>query len=93
MDNVTGAARDGERIEPLDSQLVKLRDHRKARGLTIRKLAAASGASTATLSHIENRKMKRVNMPTLSKLAAALDTTVGGLAFPPLAGARENAAR
>ncbi len=79
----------------MKSSQVRLRDHRHARGLTMEKLAATSGAGFMTIYRIEHQKLRRVNGPTLSKLAAALDTTVGGLAFPPLAlaDARENAAR
>ena len=74
----------------MDSQIIKLREHRKARGHTVHTLAAASGASAATICRIENRKMERVNWPTLTKLATALTMqNVAYLAWPPLASARE----
>ena len=82
-----------ERISTMNSQTIKLREHRKARGLTMRQLATAAGTHPATICHIENRKMERVYDPTLAKLAKGLGVTIGELAWPPGANAREDAVR
>jgi len=69
----------------MSTDLVKLREHRRARGFSMRRLGDASGIHYLTVHRIEHRKCERVEYTTLERLAAALDTTVSGLVVPPLA--------
>jgi transcriptional regulator with XRE-family HTH domain len=75
----------------METKSVRLRDHRKARGMSIRALVAASGVSSATICHLETGKKKRVKNPTLRRLASGLGVTIGELAWPPLANAHDSA--
>ena len=69
----------------MDTKLVKLREHRQARGLSMQRLGAAAGIHYLTVLRIEHRKCARVEYTTLERIAAAMDTTVSGLVVPPLA--------
>jgi DNA-binding Xre family transcriptional regulator len=62
---------------------VRLREHRKAKGLTLEALGKAAGVSLFTIHRIETGKVARVEYPTLRKLSRALETTVGDLTYPP----------
>lgn len=62
---------------------VRLREHRRARGFSMRRLGDASGIHYLTIHRIEHRKGARVENATLERLAAALGTTVNMLAWPP----------
>jgi transcriptional regulator with XRE-family HTH domain len=66
----------------MQTDVIKLREHRKAKGLSVHKLAKLSNTPASTISNIENRRGKRINDPTLEKLSAALGVVPGGLAYP-----------
>lgn len=57
-----------------------LREIRKQRGLSVRRLAKLAGINHSTLVHIENGKQSP-NVTTLEKLADAMDCEVGDF-FP-----------
>ena len=70
MANVT--IRDaGWRREPNDARLVPLREHRQARGLTLRGLSALAAVSPGYLSEIE-RGTKEASSELLASVCAAL---------------------
>lgn len=67
-----------------------IRKIRKQRRMSQKKLAEASGISQSAISDIENPDVtKRPNTDTISKLAIALDCTVGELMGESESGAKE----
>jgi len=61
---------------------VLIEEIRKRNGITQEELAEKSGVSRATIIAIENGENVNTTTKTLSKLAAALDTTVAQLFLP-----------
>lgn len=59
----------------------KLKEYRKTRGITQKKLSIRCGISVVTLSKIETIKNYDVSKNTMIKIAKALDTTVQELFF------------
>lgn len=57
----------------------RLRELRKKKGLSLDRLAEATGSSKSYLWELENREMPRPSAEKLAVLARALDTTVGAL--------------
>ena len=55
----------------------RLRELRKGKGLSLDRLAEATGSSKSYLWELENREVPRPSGEKLSALARALDTTVG----------------
>lgn len=58
--------------------MLRIRDIRKARGLTIRELAEVIGTTEVSMSRYE-REPQRLTLPILERLAEALDTRIGVL--------------
>lgn len=56
----------------------RIRQHRKAKGMTLHELSALSGVSKGALSKLEN-KPSNAGLETLEKIAKALKTTVSEL--------------
>lgn len=57
----------------------RLRELRKGKGLSLDRLAEATGTSKSYLWELENREMPRPSGEKLAALAKALDSTVGAL--------------
>ncbi len=60
----------------------RLRDLRRARGLTLREVAARTGLSTSFISALE-RGLSGASVAALRRLVAAYDTTLGAIIDPP----------
>jgi len=61
----------------------RIRGFRKARGLTQEKIAEKAGVEPSNLSHIE-RGATKVSLPTLLKIANALDVSLDDLVYDSL---------
>ncbi|MEU5216612.1 XRE family transcriptional regulator [Streptomyces sp. NPDC020807] len=79
------ATTDAELAEILDAIGPRLRDLRKARGLTLEALAAATGLSVSTLSRLESGK-RRPTLDLLIPLARAHRVALDQLVAAPASG-------
>ena len=61
----------------------QIREHRLAKGLTQEKLAEMAGIEPSNLSHIE-RAATKVSLPTLVRIANALEATLDELIYGSL---------
>jgi len=68
---VRSTSRDGVDIESLG---LRIRFLRKAKGLTLARVASATGLSTGFLSQVENGQTN-ISLSALYRVARALDTT------------------
>ena len=59
--------------------IFRIRELRTARGWSQQELAERSGARQATISDMENGKVRRLDLDVLEGLADALDCDVGDL--------------
>ena len=61
----------------------RIRELRRAKGMSQDELAEKSGISRATISALENGTARATTTKTLLAIAGALGTTVDGLFFTP----------
>ena len=59
----------------------KIRELRRAKGMSQDELAVKSGISRVTISALENGTARATTTKTLLAIAGALDTTIDGLFF------------
>lgn len=62
----------------------RLRRARKLKGLGVNELAKKCNMEAATISRFENQKIKSMALPTLRRLAKALNVTIDELVVGPL---------
>ena len=60
---------------------IKIREARKAVGMSQKELAIRAGLSRQTLSAIENNEQKKPTVRTLEKIAEALGVTIDRIFF------------
>jgi transcriptional regulator with XRE-family HTH domain len=69
-------------FKPMSPVLLRIREERKRRGLTQTELAKRVGVRQATISDLERRSIRRLNMTLLERIARVLKVSATDLIAP-----------